>query len=252
MLESKTSSKSKDSKDDTSVSAQSTEQSGASHSSHSDTSLTTVLHKIEPDKNNDKVSIGDVMSALSEKGFGPLLFAPALIAIMPTGGIPGVPTVCGVIIALISIQMLFGKQRPWLPKFIDKVSFEQDKLHKGVAIAEKATKRIDKIVKPRLTVLSSDKAKKTSSSSMCFCCPSYDPIRGCTLCCYDTRCRYHIVCYWTNHRRWLRLFGSFTFEYSDRLLFGDSGTYGIKGFVKQTGKYVKCISATDCLYYHVD
>nr|WP_317199631.1 exopolysaccharide biosynthesis protein [uncultured Psychrobacter sp.] len=168
MLESKTSSKSKDSKDDTSVSAQSTEQSGASHSSHSDTSLTTVLHKIEPDKNNDKVSIGDVMSALSEKGFGPLLFAPALIAIMPTGGIPGVPTVCGVIIALISIQMLFGKQRPWLPKFIDKVSFEQDKLHKGVAIAEKATKRIDKIVKPRLTVLSSDKAKKLAAAVCVF------------------------------------------------------------------------------------
>ncbi|MGP4712679.1 exopolysaccharide biosynthesis protein [Psychrobacter sp. DM8] len=168
MLESKTSSKSKDSKDDTSVSAQSTEQSGASHSSHSDTSLTTVLHKIEPDKNTDKVSIGDVMSALSEKGFGPLLFAPALIAIMPTGGIPGVPTVCGVIIALISIQMLFGKQRPWLPKFIDKVSFEQDKLHKGVAIAEKATKRIDKIVKPRLTVLSSDKAKKLAAAVCVF------------------------------------------------------------------------------------
>lgn len=138
------------------------QDSSACHSD-SNTSLTAVLYQIEPNKNTNKVSIGDIMDALSEKGFGPLLFAPALIAIMPTGGIPGVPTVCGVIIALISIQMLFGKKRPWLPKFINKVTFEQDKLHKGVKIAAKATRWIDKSVKPRLELFCSDKAKKLAA-----------------------------------------------------------------------------------------
>lgn len=143
------------------------EDSKSSHSS-SEHSLTAVLEQLEPDKDAGKVNIGDIMDTLKSKGFGPLIFAPALIAIMPTGGIPGVPTVCGVIITLISIQMLFGKERPWLPQFVDNISFDEDKLHKGVNIASKATKWIDKVVKPRLESLTSNKAKKVAAALCIF------------------------------------------------------------------------------------
>lgn len=136
--------------------------------SSSEHSLTSVLEQLEPNKDTDKVSIGDIMDTLKSRGFGPLIFAPALIAIMPTGGIPGVPTVCGVIIILISIQMLFGKERPWLPQFVNNVSFDEEKLHKGVNIASKATKWIDKIVKPRLEQLTSDAAKKAAAALCIF------------------------------------------------------------------------------------
>ncbi|WP_058369869.1 exopolysaccharide biosynthesis protein [Psychrobacter sp. ENNN9_III] len=143
------------------------EDSKSSHSV-SEHSLTTVLKQLDPDKDAGKVNIGDIMDTLNSKGFGPLIFAPALIAIMPTGGIPGVPTVCGVIITLISIQMLFGKERPWLPQFVDNISFDEDKLHKGVHIASKATKWIDKVVKPRLESLTSNKAKKLAAALCIF------------------------------------------------------------------------------------
>ncbi|MGM8881853.1 exopolysaccharide biosynthesis protein [Psychrobacter sp. 2Y5] len=135
-----------------------------SNPSSSEHSLTAVLEQLDPDKDAGKVNIGDIMDTLNSKGFGPLIFAPALIAIMPTGGIPGVPTVCGVIIILISIQMLFGKERPWLPQFVDNISFDEDKLDKGVNIASKATKQIDKVVKPRLEQLTSNKAKKVAAA----------------------------------------------------------------------------------------
>lgn len=136
--------------------------------SSSEHSLTAVLEQLEPTEDADKISIGDIMDSLNSKGFGPLIFAPALIAIMPTGGIPGVPTVCGVIITLISVQMLFDKERPWLPQFVDNISFDEDKLHKGVNIASKATKWIDKLVKPRLKSLTSDKAKKVAAALCIF------------------------------------------------------------------------------------
>lgn len=136
--------------------------------SSSEHSLTAVLEQLEPNEDADKISIGDIMDSLNSKGFGPLIFAPALIAIMPTGGIPGVPTICGVIITLISVQMLFGKERPWLPQFVDNISFDEDKLHKGVNIASKATKWIDKLVKPRLKSLTSDKAKKAAAALCIF------------------------------------------------------------------------------------
>ncbi|WP_298734904.1 exopolysaccharide biosynthesis protein [uncultured Psychrobacter sp.] len=140
-------------------------KSDLSSSKHS---LTAVLEQLEPNEDADKISIGDIMDSLNSKGFGPLIFAPALIAIMPTGGIPGVPTICGVIITLISVQMLFGKERPWLPQFVDNISFDEDKLHKGVNIASKATKWIDKLVKPRLKSLTSDKAKKVAAALCIF------------------------------------------------------------------------------------
>ncbi|MGM8910310.1 exopolysaccharide biosynthesis protein [Psychrobacter sp. 1U1] len=143
------------------------EDSESSHSS-SEHSLTAVLEQLDPDKDAGKVDIGDIMDTLNSKGFGSLIFAPALIAIMPTGGIPGVPTVCGVIIILISIQMLFGKERPWLPQFVDNISFDEDKLHKGVNIASKATRWIDKVVKPRLKSLTSNKAKKVAAALCIF------------------------------------------------------------------------------------
>lgn len=128
--------------------------------SASDNSLTAVLEKIEPDEQSGKASLEDIVSALESRGFGPLLFAPALIAVLPTGGIPGVPTVCGVVIALISVQIIFGRTHPWLPGFVNKVEFDKEKLDKGVDIARKVTTKIDKLSKPRLEKLSSKNAKK--------------------------------------------------------------------------------------------
>lgn len=135
-------------------------QNGEQQNQFSDNNLTSVLRKIEPDEQTGKASVGDIMSALESRGFGPLLFAPALIAVLPTGGIPGVPTVCGVVIGLLSVQMVFGREEPWLPGFIDNIDFEKDKLQKGVDIAEKVTSKIDKVSKPRIEKLSSQTAKK--------------------------------------------------------------------------------------------
>lgn len=135
-------------------------KNGSQQNQFSDNNLTSILKKIEPDEQTGKASVGDIMFALESRGFGPLLFAPALIAVLPTGGIPGVPTVCGVVISLLSIQMIFGREQPWLPGFIDNIDFDKDKLQKGVDIAEKVTTKIDKVSKPRIQKLSSETAKK--------------------------------------------------------------------------------------------
>ena len=131
--------------------------------SFEDEDLTHVLECMIPEEaqdNDDKVSIGDVMDNLESRGFGPLLFAPALIAVMPTGGIPGVPTVCGALIVILSVQMLMGKEHPWMPNFVNKISFEEEKLEKGVKYASKVTEKIDKVTRPRIEKLSSSTGKK--------------------------------------------------------------------------------------------
>lgn len=68
---------------------------------------------------NEKISIGDLLTAFSSRGFGPLLLLFALVALLPPlGGVPLVPTTMGALIGLTSAQMLFGAKHPWVPKWL--------------------------------------------------------------------------------------------------------------------------------------
>ncbi|MGB7756374.1 MAG: exopolysaccharide biosynthesis protein, partial [Salinisphaera sp.] len=58
--------------------------------------------------------------------------------------------ICGVSIALVSIQLVFGKRFPWLPKKLRGVSISRTRY---IRVAERVrpwTRRIDRLVKPRL------------------------------------------------------------------------------------------------------
>ena len=115
--------------------------------------ITAVLTTLRDDTENDKISLGDIVSSLEGRGFGPLLMAPALIAFLPSGAIPGVPSLCGILIALIAIQKVFGKSHPWIPSRLRKADFDRDRFSDGVDNITPITKRIDRLFKPRITFL---------------------------------------------------------------------------------------------------
>ncbi len=64
-------------------------------------------------------------------GFGPLLFFPALIELMPIGSIPGVPTFLAVIIVLVAGQVLMGRKQFWIPGFIERRKVRAKRLEKA-------------------------------------------------------------------------------------------------------------------------
>ena len=94
--------------------------------------ITAVLTTLRDDTDNDKISLGDIVSSLEGRGFGPLLMAPALIAFLPSGAIPGIPSLCGILIALIAIQKVFGKSHPWIPSRLRKADFDRERFSDGV------------------------------------------------------------------------------------------------------------------------
>ncbi len=117
--------------------------------------LTQTLDLLQDDIKGSKVSFGDVVESFNHRGFGPLLLAPALMAILPLGAIPGVPAFAGLFIAVIALQMLMGRRYPWLPQRIKSFSFKRSKLTHAIRMARPYTQRLDKILKPRLSVLNS-------------------------------------------------------------------------------------------------
>ena len=123
--------------------------------------ITDVLQKILDKTSGENIKLGKVIKILESRGFGPLLLAPALIAMLPTGTIPGIPSICGIIIFLIAIQILIGKKNPWIPEKFKEITFERKKFVSGIEKVKPATKKLDKWFKPRLTFLTQEIAKRT-------------------------------------------------------------------------------------------
>lgn len=101
----------------------------------------------------DSVSIDDIQDAVGRRAFGPLLLVFAVIVLSPVGGIPGVPTVFGIIVVLLAGQLLIGRKQFWLPRAIRDREIEADRLRAGIERTRPAVARIDKVIRPRVTVL---------------------------------------------------------------------------------------------------
>lgn len=121
--------------------------------------ITSILGNLEQEISGEEVGLGEVVEKLEGRGFGPMLMVPAFIALMPTGAIPGVPSACGILIFLIAIQLIFGKESPWLPSFLRNISFERERFQKAIEKAEPVTQKLDGWFHLRLEVLTSDPVK---------------------------------------------------------------------------------------------
>lgn len=119
-------------------------------SKHGDGSgLTGLLEELDRDIEGD-ISLGAILEHFNSRGFGPLVVLPALMVLLPTGAIPGVPTTCALFIMLIAGQLLLGRKTPWLPERLARFSFDHARLTHGVQRARPWTRKIDHLLKPRL------------------------------------------------------------------------------------------------------
>jgi hypothetical protein len=102
-----------------------------------------------------EVPLDSVMDAVGRRSFGPqLLLAGVVIAAPGVGDIPGVPTIIGLFILLVSGQLLFGRERFWMPQWLLRRAVSKEKLKKmtGSKWVRRPAKWVDAVVKERLTM----------------------------------------------------------------------------------------------------
>lgn len=123
-------------------------------------SLQDLLKRIrEISQNKEDISVGEIMEMVGGRSYGPLLLLAGLVTLAPViGDIPGIPTILGAIVFLFSAQLLYGKEHFWLPKFLLNRSVAGKKLKKGIEWLESPARVIDKLLKPRFTLLVKDTA----------------------------------------------------------------------------------------------
>lgn len=126
-------------------------KSDSSKQSDSDHPLEHVIDSIvELGEEQDKVSVADIQERVGQRSFGPFLFIPAIFEISPLGGVPGVPTLLGVIVVITAGQMLFGRKQFWLPGFISKRAIKGERIKPAMQKIRPAVRLVDKALKPRL------------------------------------------------------------------------------------------------------
>jgi hypothetical protein len=101
----------------------------------------------------EHVAIQDIVPAVGQRGFGPLLLIPGIAAASPLSGIPGVPTTMGLLAMLVAAQMVWGRSQLWLPQWLLRRKVTRRRLDRAVEVVSPVARFLDKLIRPRLTWL---------------------------------------------------------------------------------------------------
>jgi hypothetical protein len=115
--------------------------------------LNEVLDRLAEAGDDDRVSIGQILDNFRDRSLAPVLLVPALITASPVSGIPGVPTLTGIVVGLIVVQMLMGREKLWVPAVLARRGMSKAKMAKAVAFLRRPVGWLERLMRPRLTFL---------------------------------------------------------------------------------------------------
>lgn len=112
--------------------------------------LSAVLRRLAEERVRERVSVQDLFAALGDRALAALLFVFAVPNAVPSP--PGLSTVLGVPLLLLSTQLLLGR-KAWLPGFIARRSMARADFEVLMARVLPWLERAEKLLRPRLSGL---------------------------------------------------------------------------------------------------
>lgn len=132
--------------------------------------VTAIMEGLTKDIEGNETTVGDIVEQFRYRSFGPLLLVPALIVILPTGAIPLIPAICGLLMAFVCAQVVIGREHPWIPRRLKEFSIPKDKLESGIEQLKPYTRKLDCIVHTRWRVLVNPLSKRMIAFFCFFLC----------------------------------------------------------------------------------
>jgi hypothetical protein len=99
----------------------------------------------------ERVSFRDVLLGLRHRAFGFTMLIFALPCCLPMP--PGIPTVCGIALCIIALNLIAARRRLWLPGAIADKSLARADLRRTVDRVLPMMQRLERICRPRLAPL---------------------------------------------------------------------------------------------------
>lgn len=97
----------------------------------------------------DRVALGDLVDAMGPSSMAAVLLVPALLLVSPLSGVPGASIVGGLVIALISAQILLRRPKVWLPGFIRARTLPGRALRRALVWLRKPARKFDGLAPAR-------------------------------------------------------------------------------------------------------
>lgn len=115
--------------------------------------LDEIAYKVDHDDTADSLTLGEIFESVGRRSYGPLLLVIGLFAISPATVLPGMTWFAAALTLLVAGQMALGMKRIWLPRRALSAELPREAVHEGLAKARPIARRIDGVLKPRLTFL---------------------------------------------------------------------------------------------------
>lgn len=116
-------------------------------------SLTALLDRLADETEGEEVSVGDLLSIVGPRSYGPIIVILGFAAVSPLTIIPGATWVIALITLLFAGQIVMGFNRPWIPDRLLNFKFKRDHLIAGAKGIRGWAEVSDRILAPRLPFL---------------------------------------------------------------------------------------------------
>ncbi|UEM19418.1 exopolysaccharide biosynthesis protein [Skermanella mucosa] len=113
--------------------------------------LSDVLDRLESTARGESITVQQVVEKLGHKSFASLMLIFSLISTSPASAIPGLTATVAVIIFILVVQMILGRDCVWLPQIISHRRLSTEKLCKGIGWLRKPVLFVERFLKARLT-----------------------------------------------------------------------------------------------------
>ena len=120
--------------------------------------LSQLLANVVHEHPGDRLSLSELAGLLRDRTWGGLLLIFAAINILPLP--PGATTITGIPLVVLTAQMAAGRASPWFPARLDGRGITTDEIARLVARLLPWERRVERILKPRLTALTNHRSAR--------------------------------------------------------------------------------------------
>jgi hypothetical protein len=99
---------------------------------------------------SERLSVGDILAVLQDRAFALLVVLLGLPNCLPMP--PPIPLVCGLLLAMVAAQIIFGRASPWVPMALQRRSVARIDVERAVKRAIPVFQRLERVSRPRMTV----------------------------------------------------------------------------------------------------
>jgi hypothetical protein len=117
--------------------------------------LSELLLNFANDLQTDTVQFKHLAQLLGDRSFGFILLLFALPNCLPIVSIPGVSTIAGIPLALVALQVMFGANNVYLPRWVESKSFSSHTCKRFIYRVAPWLQRLERLMKPRWLILTS-------------------------------------------------------------------------------------------------